>query len=143
MAERKPERSPERQPERKPERKKGRHAYEGLDRVVQEKARLSILTALLARPGGVVFVDLKELCSLTDGNLSRHLTVLQEAGLVELWKGSDTRSSRTQTLIRLSRGGRAQFLAYLEELERVIRDARAGAVREPGPAPSPSGWSPA
>jgi DNA-binding transcriptional ArsR family regulator len=143
MAERKPERSPERQPERKPERKKGRHAYEGLDRVVHEKARLSILTALLARPGGVVFVDLKELCSLTDGNLSRHLTVLQEAGLVELWKGSDTRSSRTQTLIRLSRGGRAQFLAYLEELERVIRDARAGAVREPGPAPSPSGWSPA
>jgi predicted ArsR family transcriptional regulator len=122
-------------------RKGAPHAYDGLDRVVHEKARLSILTALLARSAGVVFVDLKQLCALTDGNLSRHLQVLQDAGLVEAWKGHD--GSRPQTLFRLSRRGRTQFVAYLEELERVIRDARAGTAGEAGAAPAPPGWSPA
>ena len=56
----------------------GSYAYEGLDRVLHEKARLGILTALLTRPEGVLFTDLKGLCALTDGNLSRHVQVLQE-----------------------------------------------------------------
>ena len=51
----------------------GRFAYEGLDRVIHEKARLSVLTSLVAHPKGLVFGDLKALCGLTDGNLSRHL----------------------------------------------------------------------
>src|SRR5947199_2337421 len=55
----------------------GRFAYEGLDRVIHERARLSILTSLLTNPKGVTFNDLKRLCSLTDGNLSRHLSVLE------------------------------------------------------------------
>ena len=59
----------------------GSYAYEGLDRVLHEKARLGILTALQARFDGILFTDLKGLCSLTDGNLSRHVSVLQEAGL--------------------------------------------------------------
>ena len=45
------------------------------------------MTSLVSQPRGVVFADLKELCHLTDGNLSRHLQVLHEAGLVEIWKG--------------------------------------------------------
>ncbi|MCC6673505.1 MAG: transcriptional regulator [Planctomycetes bacterium] len=98
-------------------------AYAGLDRVMHEKARLSILTALLARPEGVLFPELKELCGLTDGNLSRHVTVLQEARLVEVWKGQE--GPRSKTLIRMSQAGRRAFVAYLDELERVIRDARA------------------
>ena len=55
----------------------GRFAYDGLDRVIHEKARLSVLTSLVAHPKGLVFGDLKQLCALTDGNLSRHLQVLR------------------------------------------------------------------
>ena len=63
-------------------RKEGtaRFAYDGLDRVIHERARLSILTSLLTHPKGLLFGDLKQLCGLTDGNLSRHLQVLEEAG---------------------------------------------------------------
>ena len=49
----------------------GRFAYEGLDRVIHERARLSILTSLVTNPKGLTFNDLKQLCALTDGNLSR------------------------------------------------------------------------
>ena len=78
----------------------GRYSYEGLDRVMHEKARLGILASLAAHDGGLVFNDLKQLCSLTDGNLSRHLGVLTEAGLVEVWKG--TAGARPQTMYRLT-----------------------------------------
>ena len=106
--------------------KAGRYAYEGLDRIMHEKARLGILTSLVSRPEGVLFNDLKELCSLTDGNLSRHLQTLQEAGLVEVWKGYHNK--RPQTLCRLSQQGRERFMEYLAQLEKVVRDAAA--VRE-------------
>lgn len=103
----------------------GRHAYDGLDRVLHEKARLGILTSLLTYPDGLVFNDLKDLCSLTDGNLSRHLQVLSQEGLVQIWKGYD--ENRPQTLCRLSPKGRKRFIAYLEELEKVLKDATAAA----------------
>ena len=103
--------------------KPGKYAYEGLDRTMHEKARLGILTSLVSHPEGLLFNDLKELCSLTDGNLSRHLQTLQEAGLVEVWKGYHKR--RPQTLCRLSAEGRDRFLAYLAELEKVVQDAAA------------------
>ena len=57
----------------------GRFAYEGLDRVIHERARLSVLTSLATNPKGLTFGDLKQLCALTDGNLSRHLAVLEKA----------------------------------------------------------------
>ena len=113
--------------EKKPKTKPGKHAYDGLDRVMHEKARLGILTSLASRPEGLLFADLKKLCSLTDGNLSRHLQTLEEAGLVEVWKGFHKK--RPQTLCRLSDAGRERFLAYLAELEQVIRDAAA--LRKP------------
>ena len=99
----------------------GRFAYDGLDRVIHEKARLSVLTSLVAHPKGVVFGDLKQLCGLTDGNLSRHLQVLQDAGLVEISKGFDR--NRPQTVCRITRQGRARYLEYLAVLEQVVRDA--------------------
>ena len=99
----------------------GRYAYEGLERSLHEKARLGILTSLLARPEGLLFTELRSLCDLTDGNLSRHLQVLHEGGLVALDKRSD--QGRPQTRYRLTEAGRYRFLAYLGELERVIRDA--------------------
>jgi DNA-binding MarR family transcriptional regulator len=128
---------------RKPTPQRGQFEYAGLDRVLHEKARLGILTALVARPPGVLFVDLKELCGLTDGNLSRHVQVLHEARLVEVWKSRQ--HGRPQTLVRLSIEGREQFLAYLRELERVIRDARPAAHRlaRTDEGDAPSGWVPA
>jgi DNA-binding transcriptional ArsR family regulator len=120
----------------------GRFAYDGLDRVLHEKARLGIMTSLVTRPEGLLFGELKRLCALTDGNLSRHLDVLHEAGLVELWKGFENR--RPQTLCRLSTEGRQRFLAYLEELEHVIRDAMPKAARRSEKVPElPPGWQPA
>ncbi|MGH7806196.1 MAG: transcriptional regulator, partial [Candidatus Binatia bacterium] len=86
----------------------GRFAYEGLDRVIHERARLGILTSLVAHPRGLVFGDLKNLCALTDGNLSRHLQILQDAGFVEIWKGA--RGNRPLTLCRLTSRGRKRFL---------------------------------
>lgn len=99
----------------------GRFAYEGLDRVLHERARLSILTSLVTHPEGIVFNDLKELCSLTDGNLSRHLQLLQEVEIVEVWKG--TRGNRPQTLCRITDHGRRRFLEYISVLENVVSDA--------------------
>jgi len=62
-------------------------AYEGLDRLIHEHARLSVLTALITNGAGLAFNDLKRMCNLTDGNLSRHLQVLEEAGLITIVKG--------------------------------------------------------
>jgi len=118
----------------------GRYAYDGLDRVIHEKARLGILTGLLSRPDGLVFNDLKGLCALTDGNLSRHLAILQEAGLVEVWKG--VKGKRPQTLVRITDQGRARFREYLNVLECVIHDA-VPAEEKPGTGTFRRGWSPA
>jgi len=121
----------------------GRFAYDGLERVMHEKARLGMLTSLMAHPGGLLFGELKELCSLTDGNLNRHLKVLQEAGLVEVWKG--TKHNRPQTLCRITSEGRKRFLEYIEALEQVIADAAqaAEAPRVPASKGLLKGFSPA
>jgi len=122
----------------------GRFAYEGLDRILHEKARLGILTSLSTRPEGLLFGDLRRLCALTDGNLNRHLEVLQGAGLVEIWKRFEGR--RPQTLVRLSAEGRRRFLDYLGELEKVLKDARKAQAREQagaGRTPLKPGWTPA
>jgi DNA-binding HxlR family transcriptional regulator len=78
-------------------------SYDGLDRVIHEKARLGLLASLMAHPKGLAFADLKQLCGLTDGNLSRHLQVLQEAGLVEVTKGYE--GNRPHTSCRLTKTG--------------------------------------
>jgi DNA-binding MarR family transcriptional regulator len=119
----------------------GRFAYEGIERVLHEKARLSIMTSLVTHPAGLIFTDLKELCTLTDGNLSRHLQILQEAGLVEVWKGFQ--GNRPQTLCRLTAEGRKRFLEYIAVLESVVADA-LGAAKDSGVAGKlTEGWSPA
>src|SRR6201994_1589332 len=103
-------------------------SYDGLDRVIHEKARLGLLTSLMAHPKGLAFADLKQLCALTDGNLSRHLQVLQEAGLVEVIKGYE--GNRPHTNCLLTRSGRRRFLDYLAVLEGLVRDASRAADKE-------------
>jgi DNA-binding transcriptional ArsR family regulator len=101
----------------------GRFAYDGLDRAMHEKARLGILTSLVAHPEGLLFSDLKELCSLTDGNLNRHLAVLEEARLVEANRASN--HGRPQTVVVMTPVGRRRFQQYLNVLEQVLADAAA------------------
>jgi DNA-binding MarR family transcriptional regulator len=110
----------------------GRFAYDGLDRVIHERARLSVLTSLAAHPRGLVFGDLKALCGLTDGNLSRHLAVLEEADLIEIVKGYE--HNRPQTVCRITAHGRRRYLDYLEVLEQVVRDAAAATKAEATPS---------
>jgi DNA-binding MarR family transcriptional regulator len=113
-----------------PERaSEGRFAYEGLDRVIHERARLSVLTSLLTNPKGLTFGDLKQLCALTDGNLSRHLSVLENANMVQIAKGHD--HNRPQTICRITANGRKRYLEYLSTLEQVVRDAAKGTKEEP------------
>ena len=114
----------------------GRFAYEGLDRVIHERARLSILTSLITHSKPLTFLELKELCSLTDGNLSRHLTVLEEAKMVEINKGHD--KNLPQTLCRITAGGRKRYLEYLSTLEQVVRDAAKVSSPASVPKLSPS-----
>jgi DNA-binding MarR family transcriptional regulator len=117
----------------------GRFAYEGLDRLIHERARLSVLTSLVTNPKGLTFGDLKQLCSLTDGNLSRHLQVLEKAKLVEIVKGHDR--NRPQTVCRITASGRKRYLEYLETLEQVVRDA-AGGTKEEQRAEVMRSWEP-
>ena len=112
----------------KPPSSEGRFAYEGLDRVIHERARLSVLTSLLTNPRGLTFGDLKQLCALTDGNLSRHLSVLENAKMVEIAKGHDR--NRPQTVCRITANGRKRYLEYLSTLEQVVRDAAKGTRQE-------------
>jgi DNA-binding MarR family transcriptional regulator len=123
----------------------GRFAYDGLERVFHERARLGIMTSLVSQPRGVIFADLKEMCHLTDGNLSRHLQVLHEAGLVEIWKGYHR--NRPQTLCRITDEGRRRFFEYINVLETVVHDAMKAARTATNPSAIgvnlADGWSPA
>jgi DNA-binding MarR family transcriptional regulator len=125
--------------ERKPTEPAGRYAYDGLDRVLHEKARLGIMTTLATHPKGASFNELKQSCALTDGNLNRHLDVLHKAGLVTVEKGYDGR--RPLTTCQLTTVGRKRFLEYLALLEKVIRDAQP--ALGPGRASLSAGFAPA
>ncbi len=118
----------------------GRFAYEGLDRVIHEKARLGVLTSLIAHPKGLLFGDLKQLCDMTDGNLSRHLQVLEEAGLIDIVKRFE--GNRPQTICRITAAGRKRFMRYLAVLEQVVRDAADAAKGDVAPT-GPRGLAPA
>jgi DNA-binding MarR family transcriptional regulator len=98
--------------------------YDALDSVIHERARLSVLTSLVTHPKGLAFADLKSMCALTDGNLSRHLQVLRAAKLIEITKDLD--GNRPHTFCRITANGRKRFLEYLTVLEQVIRDVVAG-----------------
>jgi hypothetical protein len=108
----------------------GRYSFSGLDRLFHERARLGIMTSLVSHADGILFPNLKVLCDLTDGNLNRHLSVLEEAECIEIWKSGAGR--KQQTLVRMTAIGRQKFLEYLGQLETVIRAASAAAEKRSG-----------
>ncbi|HVU33965.1 MAG TPA: transcriptional regulator [Opitutaceae bacterium] len=108
--------------------------YAALERAFHEPKRLAILSALIGSDDQELsFNELKRICALTDGNLNRHLKMLEEAGAVAFRKTA--RTGRTQTVVSLTQPGRRGFLQYLEALEAVLKKASAAAGRA---APEPS-----
>jgi len=97
------------------------YAYEGLDRVLHERARLSIMASLSGRKDGLSFAELKKLCDLSDGNLSRHLQVLEENQYVKIEKGYE--GKRPHTHCKMTASGAKAFTRYIDVLEKVVRDA--------------------
>jgi DNA-binding MarR family transcriptional regulator len=107
----------------------GRYAYNHLDPLFHVPARLGIATALYAHVRGLSFVQLREVCELSDGNLSRHLRRLESDGVVTVSKEFVGRVPRTS--VRMTAAGRARFETYLENLRQVVeRDAVTAAERE-------------
>lgn len=110
-------------------------AFDGLDRLFHERARLGIVTSLAGNPAGLAFGELKRLCGLTDGNLSRHLAALDEADYVAISKDQGER--RLVTTCRLTKLGQERFVSYLGHLEAALREgtrAMSGKARR-GAAP--------
>lgn len=104
-------------------------AFSGLERIFHERGRLAICTCLVANPGGLSFTDLQRACGLTDGNLNRHLHALAELDIVTILK--KTGNGRPLTLCKITKSGRARFLAYIDELESVVRDVQSTAAHAP------------
>jgi predicted ArsR family transcriptional regulator len=94
-------------------------AFTGLERIFHERGRLAVCACLIANPDGMRFTELQEACALTDGNLNRHLHALAEVGVVasERLRGH----GRPTTIVRITEDGRSRFLAYVDELEGVVR----------------------
>ncbi|WP_018352734.1 transcriptional regulator [Longispora albida] len=97
----------------------------GLDDTVHQRHRLGILT-IAAEADRVEVAYLRDALELTPGNLSRHLDVLNQAGLVEIEKGYDGR--RPKTWIRITPQGQAALAAELDALRALLRRLQA----EPG-----------
>lgn len=106
--------------------KKSREAAppaERLDRLIHERIRLGIVSALAANEA-LAFNDLMRLLATTAGNLSVHARKLEEAGYVACEKTFEHRVPKTT--YRLTPGGRRALARYLDHMEALIRAARRG-----------------
>jgi len=92
-----------------------------LDRLIHERVRLGIVSALAGAPS-MTFVELKSALGLTDGNLSVHARRLEEAGYVHCKKRFDGRVPRTE--FRLTARGRTALGRYADHMEALIRGLR-------------------
>lgn len=96
--------------------------FESIERIFHEPNRLSIMSALCAAEKGLAFGELKEICGLTDGNLSRHLKALEDAGAVRIEKKFV--ASKPRTTIFISADGLEKFNDYLNALGEVLKKAK-------------------
>jgi len=97
----------------------GAHPATSLDETVHQRHRLGIL-AITSRARQAGFGYLRETLGLTSGNLSTHLTVLEEAGLIRVERGYAGR--RPRTWVSITRQGRAALAAEMEALTCLVRD---------------------
>jgi DNA-binding HxlR family transcriptional regulator len=94
-----------------------------LDRLIHERVRLGILSALAVNET-LSFNDLKRLMQATDGNLSVHARKLEDAQYVSCTKSFDGRLPKTE--YRLTPAGRRALERYLDHMEALIRATREG-----------------
>jgi len=94
-----------------------------LDRVVHERTRLGIVSALAVNPS-LTFNELKQFLRVTDGNLSVHARKLEDAGYIACTKSFAGRVPRTE--YRLTSQGRRALEKYLDHMESLIRATREG-----------------
>jgi len=92
-----------------------------LDRVIHERLRLGIVSALSAA-GAMTFNELKKILNTTDGNLSVHSRRLEDAGYIQVEKKFEGRMPCTE--YRLTEKGRAALENYLNHMEALIRATR-------------------
>jgi DNA-binding HxlR family transcriptional regulator len=92
-----------------------------LDRVIHERTRLGIVSALAVN-ASVTFNELKELVQASDGNLSVHARKLEDAGYIQCMKSFAGRMPRTE--YRLTAAGRRALESYLDHMEALIRATR-------------------
>ena len=98
-----------------------------LDKIIHERVRLAIISALAAR-GTLAFTELKELLDLTDGNLSVKAGQLEDAGVISVQKAFVGKKPRTT--YTLTADGRDQFGNYLKNLEKMIHQGNGKAQGE-------------
>jgi DNA-binding HxlR family transcriptional regulator len=92
-----------------------------LDRVIHERVRLGIVSALAVN-GSLTFTDLRDLLGTTDGNLSAHARRLEDAGYVVCNKSFEGRTPKTE--YGLTETGRRELNAYLDHMEAIIEATR-------------------
>jgi DNA-binding MarR family transcriptional regulator len=95
---------------------------EELDRLVHERIRLGIVSALAAADENLTFGELKDILGTSDGNLSVHARKLEEAGYIRVTKGFEDRKPRTE--YRLTPKGRKALEGYLAQMEHILSAAR-------------------
>jgi DNA-binding MarR family transcriptional regulator len=98
-------------------------AASNLDRLIHERTRLAIISALAVN-ASLSFIELKELLRITDGNLSVHARKLEDAGYIGCTKSFAGRLPKTE--YRLSASGRRALEKYLDHMEALIRATREG-----------------
>lgn len=89
-----------------------------LDRLIHEKGRLAIMSALAAS-AELSFTDLRDTLAMTDGNLTTHLRILQEGGFISVAKSFQ--NNRSLTTCSLTKAGRKAFTDYIDLLEQIVR----------------------
>ena len=100
---------------------KAKHLAPGLDRLIHERMRLGIVSALAANET-LTFNDLKGLMNTTDGNLSVHARKLEESGYIACTKSFEGRLPKTE--YKLTVAGRRALENYLSHMETIIRQMR-------------------
>lgn len=96
-------------------------AFQKLDRVIHERARMGIMALLAASPE-LAFTEIRDTLNMTDGNVSIQIKTLQEAGYVAVTKSFHNK--RPRTTCTLTAAGRKAFKAYLTALEEIIQQAK-------------------
>jgi DNA-binding MarR family transcriptional regulator len=104
----------------------GSAVTDDLDRLIHERIRLGIVSALAANDS-LPFADLREILGTTDGNLSVHARKLEDAGYVRVTKGFEDRKPRTE--YSLTAKGRRALETYLARMEQILSAAREALER--------------